>query len=188
MPNDVTLSRQAEELATAFLSRVWNGSANDLSAIDELMTEDYQIHSAMKTISGPDSGSATFNPCSRMRAMKSSRSSPMRQATASSRGGCAQVSTTKYSGFPPMGDPSSFWRVENGRLAECWIERAALEAYRDLASACRSLFVPIGRRLPSQRPAVAPGQALRAVAATASSTCRLTPSRAWIDRPWITAA
>ncbi len=52
MPNDVTPSRQAEELATAFLSRVWNGTANDLGAIDELMTEDYQIHSAMKTISG----------------------------------------------------------------------------------------------------------------------------------------
>lgn len=52
MPDDISPSRQAEELATDFLSRVWNGTANDLSAIDELTTDDYQIHSAMKTISG----------------------------------------------------------------------------------------------------------------------------------------
>jgi hypothetical protein len=37
MPTDFTPS-QAEHLAEAFLSRVWNGAANDLSAIDELMT------------------------------------------------------------------------------------------------------------------------------------------------------
>lgn len=54
MPNDVEPSKRAEELAVAFLSRVWNGTSNDLSAIDELMTEDYQVHSAMKTVSGRD--------------------------------------------------------------------------------------------------------------------------------------
>lgn len=29
MPNDVAPSKRAEELATAFLSRVWNGAANE---------------------------------------------------------------------------------------------------------------------------------------------------------------
>ncbi|OYY87192.1 MAG: hypothetical protein B7Y61_05300 [Rhizobiales bacterium 35-66-30] len=42
-------------------------------------------------------------------------------------------------GLPADGRPVKFsgiaiWRIENGRLAECWIERAALEAYRDLTS------------------------------------------------------
>jgi predicted ester cyclase len=40
-------------------------------------------------------------------------------------------------GLPPDGRPVSFsgiaiWRVENGRLAECWVERSAWELYNDL--------------------------------------------------------
>ena len=43
----------AERLAHAFLSRGW-GPAHDLDAIDELMTEDYVIHSAGTSIRGRD--------------------------------------------------------------------------------------------------------------------------------------
>ncbi|MBS7702984.1 SnoaL-like polyketide cyclase [Chelatococcus asaccharovorans] len=43
-------------------------------------------------------------------------------------------------GLPADGRPVRFsgiaiWRVESGRLAECWIERAGLEAFKDLAGA-----------------------------------------------------
>ncbi|WP_420128780.1 nuclear transport factor 2 family protein [Longimicrobium sp.] len=44
---------EAERLAIEFLSRVW-GPAHDLDAIDELMTEDYAIHSAGSIIRGRD--------------------------------------------------------------------------------------------------------------------------------------
>ncbi len=40
-------------------------------------------------------------------------------------------------GLPADGAPVAFtgiaiWRVENGRLAECWVERSAWELYNDL--------------------------------------------------------
>jgi predicted ester cyclase len=40
-------------------------------------------------------------------------------------------------GLPADGAPVEFtgiaiWRVESGRLAECWVERAALELYNRL--------------------------------------------------------
>jgi hypothetical protein len=33
------------ETGDGFLSRVWNGTANDVGAIDEFMMDDYQLHS-----------------------------------------------------------------------------------------------------------------------------------------------
>lgn len=142
MPNDVTPSRQAEELATAFLSRVWNGTANDLGAIDELMTQDYEIHSATKTIRGRD---AFRQWVSDFQTLLSNARNEILEVFANAAGDRV-VSRWMCSGFnngifglPADGRPVKFsgiaiWRVENGRLAECWIERAALEAYRDLAS------------------------------------------------------
>lgn len=143
MPNDVAPSKRAEELAMAFLSRVWNGAANDLGAIDELMTEDYQIHSATKTISGRN---AFRQWVADFQTVLTSARNEILEVFANAAGDRV-VSRWMCSGFnngifglPADGRPVMFsgiaiWRVENGRLAECWIERAALEAYRDLANA-----------------------------------------------------
>ncbi len=143
MPNDISPSRRAEELAEAFLSRVWNGAANDLSAIDELMTDDYQIHSAMKTISGRD---AFQQWVADFQTVLTSARNEILEVFANVSGDRV-VARWMCSGFnngifalPADGRPVMFsgiaiWRVENGRLAECWIERAGLEAYRDLTSA-----------------------------------------------------
>ncbi|MBY6242914.1 ester cyclase [Methylosinus sp. Sm6] len=143
MPNDFTPSRQAEELARAFLSRVWNGTANDLGAIDDLMTEDYQIHSAMKTVSGRD---AFRQWVSDFQNVLTNARNDILEVFANAAGDRV-VSRWMCSGFnngvfglPADGRSVKFsgiaiWRVENGRLAECWIERAGLEAYRDLTSA-----------------------------------------------------
>lgn len=143
MPNDVAPSKRAEELATAFLSRVWNGAANDLGAIDELMTDDYQIHSATKTISGRN---AFRQWVADFQTVLTSARNEILEVFANAAGDRV-VSRWMCSGFnngifglPADGRPVKFsgiaiWRVENGRLAECWIERAALEAYRDLANA-----------------------------------------------------
>lgn len=143
MPNDVEPSKRAEELAAAFLSRVWNGTSNDLSAIDELMTEDYQVHSAMKTISGRDAFRQWVSDFQNV--LKNARNDILEvfaNATGDrvvARWMCSGLNNGMF-GLPADGRPVKFsgiaiWRVENGRLAECWIERAGLEAYLDLTSA-----------------------------------------------------
>lgn len=143
MSSDTSAARQAEEMATAFLSRVWNGAANDLGAIDELMTEDYQIHSAMKTISGRD---AFRKWVSDFQSVLTNARNEILEVFATAAGDrvvsrwlCSGLNNGIF-GLPADGRPVRFsgiaiWRVENGRLAEGWVERAALEAYRDLASA-----------------------------------------------------
>lgn len=78
----------AERLAHGFLSRVW-GPQHEIDAIDELMTDDYVIHSGGKEIRGRNNG---------------------------------------VFGLPPDGKAIEFhgisvWRVRDGRLAECWVER-----------------------------------------------------------------
>lgn len=143
MPNDVEPSRRAEELATAFLSRVWNGTNNDLSAIDELMAEDYIVHSAMKTVSGRD---AFRQWVSDFQNVLTNARNDILEVFANATGDrvvarwmCSGLNNGMF-GLPADGRPVKFsgiaiWRVENGRLAECWIERAALEAHAALTSA-----------------------------------------------------
>lgn len=142
MPNDITPSKQAEELATAFLSRVWNGTANDLSAIDELMSDDYQIHSAMKTIWGRD---AFRQWVVDFRTVLTSARNEILEVFANATGDrvvarwmCSGFNNGIF-GLPADGRPVKFsgiaiWHLENGRLVEGWIERAGLEAYKDLTS------------------------------------------------------
>jgi predicted ester cyclase len=142
VPNQMTPSKHAEELATAFLTRVWNGTANDLSAIDELMTEDYQIHSAMKTVRGRE---AFRQWVSDFQAVLKSARNDMLEVFANAAGDrvvarwmCSGLNNGMF-GTPADGRPVKFsgiaiWRVEHGRLAEGWIERAGLEAYKNLTS------------------------------------------------------
>lgn len=143
MPTDLAASRQAEDLATTFLSRVWNGTANDLSAIDDLMTEDYQIHSAMKTISGRK---AFRQWVTDFQTVLTGARNDILEVFANTTGDrvvarwvCSGINNGMF-GLPADGRPVKFsgiaiWRVENGRLAEGWIERAGLEAYRKLTAA-----------------------------------------------------
>lgn len=142
MPNDFTPSQQAEELATAFLSRVWNGTANDLSAIDDLMAEDFQIHSAMKTIIGRK---AFRQWVADFQTVLTGARNDILEVFANAAGDrvvarwmCSGLNNGIF-GLPADGQPVRFsgiavWRVENGRLAEGWIERAGLEAYRELTA------------------------------------------------------
>ncbi len=143
MTNQITPSRHAEEAAVAFLERVWNGTANDLSAIDELMTEDYKIHSAMKTISGRD----LFKKwVADFQTVLTNARNELLEVFANETGDrvvarwiCSGFNNGIF-GLPADGRLVRFsgiaiWRVENGRLAEGWIERAGLEAYKELTGA-----------------------------------------------------
>jgi predicted ester cyclase len=135
-------STKAEELAVAFLSRVWRGVSNDLDAIDELMTEDYEIHSGGTTIVGRKNFKewvASFQKIlldakNDILAVFANGAGDMVVA----RWRCTGRNNGIF-GLAPDGRDVSFtgiaiWRVRDGRLAECWVERAALEAYRALAS------------------------------------------------------
>lgn len=130
----------AEGLARDFLTHVW-GSNPDLDVIDELMTEDYQITSAGKVIRGRSnfkSWVAEFQ--ARMPGARNEIldvfASPSGDRVVS-RWICSGTNNGMF-GCPPDGRPLSFsglsvWRVRDGRLAECWVERSGLEAYLQLS-------------------------------------------------------
>lgn len=137
---DLASRTPAERLAIEFLSRVW-GPAHDLSAIDDLMTEDYAIHSAGTSIRGRDAFKEWVR--SFQTVLQDARNEILEVfADASgervvSRWLCTGQNNGIF-GLPPDGRHVGFtgiaiWLVRDGRLAECWAERAALEAFRALA-------------------------------------------------------
>ncbi|HEU4882158.1 MAG TPA: nuclear transport factor 2 family protein [Longimicrobium sp.] len=130
----------AERLAVEFLTRVW-GPAHDLDAIDELMTEDYAIHSAGSSIRGRDAFKAWVE---RFHGVLEGAQNEILEVFADASGErvvsrwlCTGRNNGIF-GLPPDGRAVAFtgiaiWRVQDGRLAECWAERAALEAFRALS-------------------------------------------------------
>lgn len=127
---------RAVALALTFLERVW-GPAHELDAIDELMTEDYRIWSGGTLIAGR----AAFKDwVRRFQAAYGDARTTNLEAFANAAGDrvvSRWVNTGVNNGLfglPADGRLVSFtgiaiWRVQDGRLAECWVERAGLEAY-----------------------------------------------------------
>ena len=136
---DLASRTPAERLAYEFLSRVW-GPAHDLDAIDELMTEDYVIHSAGTSIRGRDAFRAWVGTFQTVLENAHNEVLEVFADASGERVVSRWICTGRNRGIfglPPDGRPVSFsgiaiWRVRDGRLAECWAERAALEAYRAL--------------------------------------------------------
>jgi predicted ester cyclase len=133
--------RTPERLAVEFFERVW-APPHDLAAIDELMTEDYVITSGGTTIRGR----AAFKTWVRdfqSHLLDATNETLEVFANAAgdrvvSRWVCRGRNNGIF-GLPPDGRAVTFtgiaiWRVDGGRLAECWVERAALEAYRSLVT------------------------------------------------------
>lgn len=128
---------QAVRLARAFLERVWRAPA-DLTAIDELMTEDYVITSAGSVVRGRD---AFREWVQRFQGQLEGASNEVLDVFADpsgervvSRWICGGRNRGIF-GLPDDGKPLAFsgiaiWRVRDGRLAECWVERSGLEAVR----------------------------------------------------------
>ncbi len=129
----------AERLVREFFRRVW-APPHDLDAIDELMTEDYRITTAGSVVDGRNA----------FKAWVSSMQQVVRQATnehieiITNAAGDRVVSrwiTRGYNngmfGLPATQERIEFsgiaiWRVEDGRLAECWVERSAYELFERL--------------------------------------------------------
>jgi steroid delta-isomerase-like uncharacterized protein len=128
-----------KHLAYEFFQRVW-APPHDLEAIDELMTEDYRITTAGKVISGRKEFKAWVAEMQRMIADATNEHLEVFTNAAGDRivsRWITRGANKGMFGFPADGRPISFtgiaiWRVEDGRLAECWVERSALELYNHL--------------------------------------------------------
>lgn len=141
MENELTRNKKAEQLAIEFLERVW-GPEHELSAIDELMTEDYEITTGGTLIRGRENFKAWVKNFQDLLA----DARTINQEAFADASGTKVVSRWICSGknqgifgLPADNRPVSFsgiaiWKIRDGKLAACWVERSALELYRELTS------------------------------------------------------
>lgn len=120
-----------ERLALEFLRRVWS-PPHELSAIDELMTEDYVITSAGTRMEGRRAFTEWIRDFHRL--LPDARTESVEILSDPARGRvvsrwmCTGRSNGVF-GLPADGRPVAFtgitiWAVRDGRLAECWVERS----------------------------------------------------------------
>lgn len=120
----------AEKLARDFLTRVW-GPGHELEAIDQLMTPDYLIHSGGKTVAGRDAFKAWVAEFFRLMPEATDEILDVFANSAGDRVVARWINRGRSNGvfgLPPDGRPIEFhgisvWRVRDGKLAECWVER-----------------------------------------------------------------
>lgn len=128
-----------EHLAREFFRRVW-APPHDLSAIDELMTPDYRITTAGRVVEGRDAFKAWV---AEMQALVADATNEHLEIIANAAGDrvvsrwITRGRNNGMFGLTAAQQPIEFtgiaiWRVEGGRLAECWIERSAFELFTRL--------------------------------------------------------
>ena len=131
---------RAERLPVEFFRRVW-APPHDLDAIDALMTQDYTITTGGVTIRGRAAFKHWVGEFQQRLTDATNETLEVFANGAGDRVVSRWVCRGRNHGIfdlPADGRPVAFtgiaiWRVEGGRLAECWVERAAWEAYRALA-------------------------------------------------------
>jgi predicted ester cyclase len=129
----------AQRLAREFFRRVW-APPHDLDAINELMTDGYRITTAGQVVEGREAFKKWVAEMQKL--VKGATNEHLDVFTNASgdrvvsRWICRGTNNGMF-GLPANGAPVAFsgiaiWRVENGRLAECWVERSAWELYNSL--------------------------------------------------------
>lgn len=129
-----------DQLVLTFFNRVWT-LPHDLDAIDELMTPDYIITSGGKVITGRTAFKDWVKNFHQVLTDARTVSREIFYNASEDRVVSRWICTGNNNGIfglPPDGRPVSFtgiaiWKVREGRLAECWVERSALEAYQELS-------------------------------------------------------
>ncbi len=129
----------AEKLVLQFFERVWH-TPHDINAIDELMTEDYKITTAGKTIIGRTAfkqwikafhtqlGAAKTESIDLFYNTKQDKVVSRWICSGYNRGLFGLSGNNKFVSFSGI----AIWTIKDNRLAECWVERSAHELYLDL--------------------------------------------------------
>ena len=133
------MSNTAERLARDFFRRVW-APPHELDAIDELMTDDYRITTAGQVVEGREAFKAWVAAMQRLVGGATNEHLEIIVNTTGDRMVSRWVTrgiNEGMFGLPADGRPIEFsgiavWRVEGDRLAECWVERSALELFERL--------------------------------------------------------
>ncbi len=131
----------AEQLVLEFFDQVWHPPHN-LDAIDELMTEDYNIHSAGKTIEGREAFKSWVRSFQEVLLDAKTQSIDIFNNSEQNKVVSRWICSGRNNGIfdlPADGQEVSFtgiaiWTIKNNRLVECWVERSALELYQNLLS------------------------------------------------------
>jgi predicted ester cyclase len=126
----------AAHLAREFFRRVWT-PPHDLQAIDDLMTDDYRITSAGRVIEGRDAFKAWVAEMQRHVAGATNEHLDLFADSTGEKVVSRWVTRGRNHGIfglPPDDGAIEFsgiaiWKIRDGRLAECWVERSALELY-----------------------------------------------------------
>ena len=134
-------SQDAERLPIEFFRRVWS-PPHDLDAIDEFMTEDYQITSGGHVIEGRDAFKAWVAAFHTQLLDAQTESQAVFANPAGDRVVSRWVGSGRNNGMlglPADGRTVSFtgiaiWEVRDGKLDRCWVERSAWELYQDLVT------------------------------------------------------
>ena len=131
---------EGERLARDFFRRVW-APPHELDAIDELMTEDYRITTAGKVIEGGNAFKAWV--AAMQETVGDATNEHLEIFTNPSGDRVVSRWITRgrncgMFGLPADDRPVAFtgiaiWRVAENRLAECWVERSALELFQSLS-------------------------------------------------------
>jgi hypothetical protein len=125
-----------ERLALEFFARVW-APPHDLSAIDELMTEDYVIITGGAAIRGRDNFKQWVKEFqTRIKDVTNATVDIFSNAAGDrvvSRWVCRGMNNGMF-GLVADDRPIAFtgiaiWLLRDGRLAQCWVERAGYELY-----------------------------------------------------------
>jgi len=122
----------AETLARDFLGRVW-GPQHDVDAIDELMTADFVLHSGGKTTRGREPFKSWIVEFQRLMPEAVDEVVDVFASPSGDRVCARWINRGRNNGvfgLTPDGRSIEFhgisvYRVREGRLSECWVEREA---------------------------------------------------------------
>lgn len=138
----IMTDKDGKALALEFFDRVWT-PPHELDAIDELMTPDYKITTAGREISGREAFKAWV--AEMQKTVQGATNEHVEVFTNSAGDRVVSRWVTRGTnngvfGLPADGRAIAFtgiaiWRVESGRLAQCWVERSALELFKTLGGA-----------------------------------------------------